>query len=49
MDGFELLREILRPSPGADRGAIVAMETVLALGHGAALDRTPVRDPSPAE
>jgi len=29
--------------------AIVAMVIVLALGHDAALDRTPVRDPSTAE
>jgi hypothetical protein len=28
---------------------VVAMVIVLALGHDAALDRTPVRDPSPAE
>ena len=47
MDGFELLPEILRPSPGTDWGTIVAMEIVLAPGHDAALDRTPLRDSFP--
>ena len=47
MDGFELLPEISRPSPVTGWAAIVAMVIVLAPGHDAALDRTPLRDSFP--